>query len=248
MIESLIQQSSTYAADIDWIIVLVFWIVLAWLIAAEAIFFWLIFRFRERPGSRSEYITGKEKRLKRWVTIPHALILAFDVWIVIVAVQVWHDVKIQLPEAESTVRVIGQQWSWVFQHPGPDNELDTADDITMLDELHVQVDRIYHYQLESRDVLHNFSVPVFRLKHDAIPGRRITGWFAATDVGEHDIQCAEICGIGHGVMAGRIFIESAEDHAAWMAANVPDPNEGGGSVLAQTTASPSSVTATAATP
>ena len=66
-------------------------------------------------------------------------------------------------------------------------------------------------------MLHSFSVPVFRLKQDAIPGRVIKGWFHAIGTGQYDIQCAEICGIGHGVMFGRIHIESAEQHAAWMA-------------------------------
>ena len=60
------------------------------------------------------------------------------------------------------------------------DKLDTADDIATVDELHVEVNKIYHFKLESRDVLHNFSVPVFRLKQDAIPGRVITGWFEPT--------------------------------------------------------------------
>ena len=61
--------------------------------------------------------------------------------------------------------------------PGPDGELDTEDDIHTANELHIVANEVYHYQLESRDVLHNFSIPVFRLKQDAVPGRRITGWF-----------------------------------------------------------------------
>ena len=94
------------------------------------------------------------------------------------------------------MRAIGQQWAWTFVHPGPDGELDTDDDISKINELHVEVDRLYHYKLESRDVLHDFSVPVFRLKQDAIPGRVITGWFTPTKTGEWDIQCAEMCGTG----------------------------------------------------
>ena len=70
-----------------------------------------------------------------------------------------------------------------------------------------------------QDYLHNFSVPVFRLKQDAIPGRVITGWFEPTKTGEYSIQCAEICGVGHGLMGARIFIEDAEQHAAWMQQN-----------------------------
>jgi cytochrome c oxidase subunit 2 len=126
-------------------------------------------------------------------------------------------VKQDLPAAEQTVRIVGQQWAWSFVHPGPDGKLDSADDIATVDELHVQVDTLYHFKLESRDVLHSFSVPVFRLKQDAIPGRVITGWFEATRTGSYDIQCAEICGIGHGIMGARIVIETPEQHAAWMA-------------------------------
>ena len=87
----------------------------------------------------------------------------------------------------------------------PGQRLDTADDITKINELHVSTDTLYHYKLEANDVLHNFSVPVFRLKQDAIPGRVITGWFEPTMTGEFDIQCAEICGIGHGLMPARII-------------------------------------------
>ena len=215
-------QSSTYAGDIDAIILLVLVLVGFWFFAAEGILFWLIWRFRARDGRRAEYLGGKDgtnKRIKRWVTVPHGFILAFDVLIIIGSVYVWRNVKMTLPEADTVVRIIGQQWAWTFQHAGVDNELDTEDDIFTVGELHVEVDRTYHFRLESRDVLHSFSVPVFRLKQDAIPGRSITGWFRPTATGEHDIQCAEICGIGHGVMAARIFIEDAEAHEEWIAAN-----------------------------
>ena len=219
MIERFLVQASSYAGSVDGIIMLVFVLVGFWFLAAEGIFFWLIWKFRARPGQKSQYLTGKEKHIKRWITIPHALVLFCDVFIIIGSVRVWYNVKQQLPEADSTIRVIGQQWAWTFQHPGPDNTLDTSDDIYTVDELHVEVEKTYHFRLESRDVLHSFSVPVFRVKQDAVPGRAITGWFRPTRTGEHDVQCAEICGIGHGVMAARIHIEDAETHAEWIAEN-----------------------------
>jgi cytochrome c oxidase subunit 2 len=209
-------QASTYAASIDNIILLVAVLVGFWFFVAEGMFFWLIWRFRAKQGVKSEYIEGHEKHLKRWITWPHGLVLVCDIIIIVAAVQVWYNVKQRLPEADATIRVIGQQWAWTFQHPGLDNELDTDDDIFTVDELHVQVNETYHFLLESRDVLHSFSVPVFRIKQDAIPGRSITGWFEPTVTGEFDMQCAEICGIGHGVMASRIFIEDAQTHAAWV--------------------------------
>jgi len=217
--QGLIQQASTYAASIDNVIILIGFFVGFWFLLVEGIFFWLIFRGREKPGVKSQYITGKEKHLKRWITWPHALVLVCDVFIVIAAVRVWYNVKLQLPEPDAVIRVVGQQWAWIFQHPGTDNELDTADDIFTTDTLHVQNDLTYHFRLESRDVLHDFSIPVFRLKQDAIPGRSITGWFHPTQLGTYDVQCAEICGIGHGVMGGRIVVEDAAQHAAWVAQN-----------------------------
>ena len=221
MLERMVQQASSYAADIDGLILLVLVLVGFWFLLAEGMFFWLIWKFRERPGGRSEYITGKEKHLKRWISIPHALVLVCDVFIIIASVRVWYDVKQHLPQADETIRVTGQQWAWVFTHPGPDGELDTADDIQTVDDLYVEVDKTYHFQLESRDVLHDFSVPVFRLKQDAVPGRRITGWFHPTVSGTFDIQCAEICGIGHGVMAGRIHVQDAGTMAQWVTDNTP---------------------------
>jgi cytochrome c oxidase subunit II len=219
VIERYLAQASSYAADIDGLIVLIAVLVGVWFLISEGVFFYLIFKFRHRDGHKGQYITGEEKHQKRWISIPHLLVLVCDLFIIVGAVRVWYDIKQNLPPPDATVRIIGQQWAWSFVQPGPDGQLDTADDIKTVDDLHVEVGKTYHYQLEARDVLHDFSVPVFRLKQDAIPGRVITGWWKATKTGVHDIQCAEICGIGHGLMAGRIHIESPEEHAAWMQAN-----------------------------
>jgi cytochrome c oxidase subunit 2 len=219
LISSLVPAASTYADDIDHIWELIFWITNFWFVLASGVFFWLCFKFKKKDGQKAQYITGEIKSEKKFISIPHYAVLVFDVMILLFAVKVWYDVKQDLPTAESAVRVIGQQWAWTFQHAGPDGKLDTADDITKMNELHVQKDVVYHYKLEATDVLHNFSVPVFRLKQDAIPGRVITGWFEATKTGEYSVQCAEICGVGHGLMGARIFIEEEGQHMAWMQQN-----------------------------
>ena len=216
MIELWVEQSSTYANDIDNIIMLIGVLVGFWFVLCCVVFFGLIFRYRARPGVKAQYITGTLKHEKRFITIPHALVVVCDIFIIIGAVKVWVDVKQTLPEPDAEIRITGQQWAWIFQHPGADGELDTPDDIRLVDELHVEVDKTYHYHLESPDVMHSFSVPVFRLKQDAIPGRTITGWFTPTRTGEHDIQCAEMCGVGHGIMGARIFIEDETQHASWV--------------------------------
>ena len=223
MIEHYVIAASTYAEDIDDLFTLIFWLVGFWFLLAEGVFFYLIFKFKAKKGKQGEYITGEKKSEMRWISTPHYLVLACDIVIVVMAVRVWMNVKQELPEADATVRAIGQQWAWTFAHPGPDGQIDTADDIETVDELHLEVGKTYHYRLTSRDVLHSFSVPVFRLKQDAIPGREIVGWFTPTKTGTFDIQCAEMCGIGHGLMPARVVIESAAEHAQW----VRSKSEGG---------------------
>ena len=214
-------QASSFAASVDGLILLITGMVGFWFILANIVFFGLIWRFRAKPGVKSRYVTGSEPHLKRWITIPHALVLVCDVFIIVGAMRVWYNIKQRLPEADATVRVIGQQWAWVFQYPGTDGTFDTADDFFTTDDLYVENGKTYHFQLQSRDVIHDFSVPVFRLKQDAVPGRTITGWFKPTRTGTFDIQCAEICGIGHGVMAGRIHVQDTAEHAAWIAGHSP---------------------------
>jgi cytochrome c oxidase subunit 2 len=213
--------ASTYAKDIDFVFDLIFWIVTFWFLLAEGVFFYLILRFRKKEGVPGQYITGELKSEKRWITVPHFAVLVFDVLILFFAVKVWYEVKQNIPDTpdKAFIRVIGQQWAWTFVDPGPDGKLDTPDDIAKVNELHVQVDKLHIFQLESKDVLHDFSVPVFRLKQDVIPGRVITGWFTPTMTGTYDIQCAEICGIGHALMPAKIIIETAQQHAAWVAQN-----------------------------
>lgn len=208
-------QLSTFASDIDNLILMISIFTGFWFFATLGMFFKLIMDSRASKGAKAEYIVGDEKHIKKWISTPHLIIIGLDVFVIIGAIYVWYQVKQNLPPADAEIRVIGQQWSWVFEHPGKDGKLGTPDDIRTVDELHIEVGKTYHYKLQSRDVLHSFSIPVFRMKHDAIPGREITGWFQATGTGEYDIQCAEICGIGHGLMVSKLYIHSAEDYAAW---------------------------------
>ena len=221
MLEHYLEQGSSYAKDIDDLILLVTAITAFWFIAAQAVFFAFLVKYKKVEGVKAQYIAGEDPKEKRWVSYPHYAVLVFDVLIIVGAIRVWVDVKQTMPPPDSTVRIIAQQWAWTFVHPGPDNKLDTPDDIRTIDELHLERDKTYHFELQSRDVLHSLSIPVFRLKQDAIPGRTIRGWFKPILNGGFDLQCVEICGIGHGLMPARVMIETAADHAEWVKKNAP---------------------------
>jgi cytochrome c oxidase subunit 2 len=219
MLERYLTAASTYAHSIDHLFILIAVIVGFWLIVAEGMMFGLVFKFRARDGRPTQYITGDEIHLKRWISIPHFLVIVCDIVILAGAITVWYNIKQVMPAADVTVRVIGQQWAWSFQLPGPDGVMDTADDVRLVGELHVAVNTTYHFELMSRDVVHSFAIPAFRLKQDALPGRTITGWFRPNRVGIYDIQCTQMCGIGHALMAGRVIVETPKDHAAWLLRN-----------------------------
>ncbi len=226
MIESLVKSGSTYSGDIDFLFTLITVIVGVWFVISEVVLFYFLFRYRAKEGVPAEYIGGDKKFHKKWISIPHWLIIICDVVLIVGAVQVWHEVKQKLPPPDETIRVIAQQWAWTFVHPGADGVLDTEDDIATVDELHIKVNTTYHYELTSRDVMHDLSIPVFRLKQDTIPGREIKGWFRPTITGEYDIQCAEMCGIGHGVMGARLTIHEKEDYDKWLSEQTPSATGG----------------------
>jgi cytochrome c oxidase subunit II len=241
MLERYFSAASTYAHSIDHLFILIAVVVGFWLIAAEGMMFLLIFKFRAKDGRPTQYLTGEEPHLKRWISIPHYLIIVCDIVILAGAITVWYQIKQVMPPADATVRVIGQQWAWSFQQPGPDGVLDTADDIRTVGEMHLVVNTTYHFELLSRDVVHSFAIPAFRLKQDALPGRTISGWFRPNRVGTYDIQCTQMCGIGHAMMAGRIIVETKQDHAAWLMRNSSPAVAGEQATPASTTDAPATM-------
>jgi len=119
--------------------------------------------------------------------------------------------------------VTAEQFAWNIRYPGGDGRFETADDITTINQLHLPVQRTVLIHLKSKDVIHGFFVPQFRLKQDAVPG--ITGrlWVSATTTGNFEIACAELCGLGHYRMRGFLTIESPEAFQTWLAQAQREP-------------------------
>jgi cytochrome c oxidase subunit 2 len=75
--------------------------------------------------------------------------------------------------------------------------------------------------MTSRDVIHSFYVPAFRMKHDVVPGRYYAAWFQATQAGTFDIRCAEYCGVSHSRMLGSVRVLSPDDYRVWLETTSP---------------------------
>jgi cytochrome c oxidase subunit II len=111
------------------------------------------------------------------------------------------------PSADATeVYVVGKQWVWQFDYPGGQTSLHT---------LYLPADRPVKLVMTSRDVIHSFFVPAFRLKMDAVPGR-YTSLGVTARKGVYDIFCAEYCGASHSLMRGRVVVLPGAEYDEWL--------------------------------
>ena len=92
---------------------------------------------------------------------------------------------------------------------------DAKDDITTINQLNLPVDRPVLVHLSSKDVIHSFGLYEMRVKQDAVPGHDIPVWFIPNRVGEYEIACSQLCGLGHFRMRGFVTIQSAADYQKW---------------------------------
>jgi cytochrome c oxidase subunit 2 len=124
------------------------------------------------------------------------------------------------------VRVVGEQFAWTFFYERDGKEVASP-------QLHVPINRQVKFTLQSKDVLHDFWVPAFRMKKDAVPGIDETYTVTPNRLGSYPIVCAELCGLGHAVMRSTATVDSREDFDAWLGklgqpAATPAAGGGGG--------------------
>lgn len=218
------QNASSYGAEVDGVIGLIFTIVGIWFLIALSALVGFAVVFRHKEGRRAAYIPAHGFRQTAFVIVPALLVLGFDLAIDAVSTRVWDEIKIGAPPADQTVGVSASQFVWKFAHPGRDGALGTPDDVSLENNLHVPVDAVVHFELAATDVIHSFFIPNFRIKQDAVPGRTFTGWFRATRPGRYQIVCAELCGIGHTNMRGWIHVHTPEEFETWLATESPAPD------------------------
>jgi cytochrome c oxidase subunit II len=114
------------------------------------------------------------------------------------------------------IEVQAHQWAWQARYAGPDGKFNTPDDVVTLNDIRVPVGAPVLMQLASRDVIHSFNLPNFRVKRDVVPGDITQLTFQAKTVGEYEIACAEHCGPNHYKMRGILTVLPPERYAEWM--------------------------------
>jgi cytochrome c oxidase subunit 2 len=207
------EQASTYAPQIDGMFHLIMWITGVIFVIVEAVLLFFLWRYRRRPGREVHYTHGNNRLEVIWTIIP-ALICVF---LALLSRKLWEDIKEHMPHEGIEIHVTGEQFAWNILYPGPDGKFGTPDDIATLNQLHFPVGKPVIATLTSKDVIHSFFLPEFRVKQDAVPGMKTRIWFEANKVGHWEIACAELCGLGHFRMKGFVTVDTPEDYQKWLA-------------------------------
>lgn len=228
--------ASTHAGEIDEMIVLVHWLMAILFVGWGLFFLFVLFRFRRGANPKASY-TGAKGKISKGLEVAVAIVEV--VLLVFYAIPAWAKrVKAFPAENEAVVvKVVGEQFAWNVQYPGPDGKFgrtdinlvaadnplgldrrdpDAKDDVTTINQLYLPVDRPVLVHLMSKDVIHSFGLYEMRVKQDAVPGMSIPVWFIPNRVGEYEITCSQLCGLGHFRMRGFVTVQNAADYQKWM--------------------------------
>jgi cytochrome c oxidase subunit 2 len=230
-------QASTHAAELDHMTVLIHWLMLVLFVGWGLFFMYVLFRFRRGANPKASYEGAKgklAKGLELGVVVAEAILLFFY------ALPAWATRVAEFPQENqaTVVRVIAEQFAWNIHYPGADGQFgrtdiariasdnpigidrsdpNAKDDIVTINQMNLPVDRPVLVHLSSKDVIHSFGLFEMRVKQDAIPGMSIPVWFIPNRVGEYEIACSQLCGLGHFRMRGFLNIQSEADYRNFLA-------------------------------
>ena len=185
-----------------------------------------ILNFRMRPGEEhldGPPIHGNTRIEVIWTAIPAILIVGLVTYAYVVLRDIEKAPALAAGQKERVVRVFGEQFAWTFEYNEGGRRFTTA-------QLYLPAGESVKFQVQSKDVIHDFWVPDFRLKIDAVPGittsYRVTP--KTTAVGPHQIVCAELCGLGHAFMRQTAHVMTKPQFAAWVQRTSRAAGGGGG--------------------
>jgi len=250
--------ASAHGGQIDGLIGWMHVFMLILFVGWGSFFIYCLVRFRRSRNPVADY-TGVKSHTSSYLEVAVAIVEA--ILLVGFSIPLW-AARVDHRPADSEallVEVTGEQFAWNVHYAGPDGVfgrtdiklldlqsnplgLDRADpaakdDVTTVNQLYLPVNKPIIVRLRSKDVIHSFGVPEFRVKQDAVPGLTIPIWFvpnvttaemrARTKNPEfqYEIACAQLCGLGHARMRGFVTVETPEEFQKWLDAKIQEQSE-----------------------
>lgn len=230
-------QASAHAGEIDQMIILIHYLMFILFIGWGIYFIWVLIRFRAKANPKADY-AGVTSHTSSYLEIAVAVIEA--VLLIGFAIPAWADrVNEFPPESESTVvRMIARQFEWHAHYPGADGRFgrrdlslitptnvvgldrsdpNAVDDVVSINRMNLPVGKPAIVYLSSQDVIHSLGIAEMRVKQDAIPGMEIPVWFEPTRTGDYQINCSQLCGLGHYRMKAEVSVQPQAEFDAWLA-------------------------------
>jgi cytochrome c oxidase subunit 2 len=220
---------SKFGREIDNLYYMILFITGIVFIGTQIVLVLALYRFGDkrdaegRPVRQAQYFHGSQYLEVIWTIIPAAIL----VFIAFIQMGIWTSIKFKsaAPRVPPLAEITARQFQWVIRYPGPDEKLNTRDDLFTYNDLHFVKNKQALIHLKSSDVIHSFYLPHLRIKQDAVPGLSIPVWFDADTSGEFELVCAELCGWGHYKMKGKVFIhETQADFDKWQTEQITEQN------------------------
>lgn len=193
--------ASTIATKVDAAFLFILGICVFMLALITFLMVFFVIKYRRDKNPTPTNIEGNFLLEVVWTVIPTILVMAmfYYGWIG------YREME-NVPADAMAVKVTGQMWSWSFEY----------DSGKRSNELAVPLGKAVKLELHSRDVLHSFYVPAFRVKKDVVPGIKTALWFTADEEGTYDIFCTEYCGVRHSAMLSKVVVMTEEKFGSWL--------------------------------
>ena len=227
------EQASEWAFKVDHVFLIVTIICAISFVLVEGALVFLVFKYRRKKNEedkKTPFITHNTRLEVIWAIIPTLVMFVLFYY----GATTYYQMR-TMPKEYRQIDVTGRQWSWKFTYPNgvttnTQSACTNAEFKNQLDcevkgfswkagePLVVPINQKVVLRMRSKDVIHSFYVPAFRVKQDVVPGITSKLWFTANRIGTYDIFCAEYCGLDHSGMIGKVIVKLADEYESWLVA------------------------------
>jgi cytochrome c oxidase subunit 2 len=217
------QQAATQSSAIDHLYDVLIWVSVPVFVTVMIIVLFSVQNFRMRPGEENldgPPIHGNTRLEIIWTAIPAIIlvVLCSYAWIVL------RDIE-EAKAGEMRINVTGQQFAWSYEYPQPGGKPVKSSELYLINNQPVR------FNVKALDVIHDFWIPAFRLKIDAVPGIATRYRVTPNRLGTYPVVCAELCGLGHSVMRSRAKVVSRAQFNTWIAEQKGPAKASGGAAV-----------------